>query len=169
MLLFRISKTLDWCFCVKNVACGDLFMPKESWPRQKPRKSCNATLNGLSFSCGSPLQDLDMDDAILSEVYVQDLQCGEPVEPHYYYAANFKDIYLCLLLRGTSKCFHIERILSTYVNSVKTRTKYLETSQSRRAKEGLCFLLVKFIFNLLPVCRLLNEMSFLSRPPALQI
>ena len=32
-----------------------------------------------------------MDDAILSEVYVQDLQCGEPVEPHYY-VATFEDI-----------------------------------------------------------------------------
>ena len=56
----------------------------------------NAALDGLSFSCGSPLQDLDLEDCIQSEVYVQDLQCGEPVEP-LYYAANFQDIcvYCC--------------------------------------------------------------------------
>ena len=66
-------------------------------------KKLNATLDGLSFSCGSPLQDLDMDHAILSEVYVQDLQCSEPVEP-LYYAASFKDIcvYCCKELPSAS-------------------------------------------------------------------
>ena len=40
----------------------------------------------------------DLDDCIQSEVYVQDLQCGEPVES--LYTANFQDV--CLLLRGDS-------------------------------------------------------------------
>ena len=33
----------------------------------------HAALDGLGFSCGSPLQDLDLETCIQSEVYVQDL------------------------------------------------------------------------------------------------
>lgn len=60
------------------------------------RLKVNAALDGLSFSCGSPSQDLDLEDNILSEIYVQDLHCGDPVEP-LYYSANFQDIcvYCC--------------------------------------------------------------------------
>ena len=63
----------------------------------------NATLEGLSFSCGSPLQDLKLDCNILSEVYVQDLQCMDPVEP-LYYAAELQEIcaYCCEELQNTS-------------------------------------------------------------------
>ena len=40
-----------------------------------------------------PLQDLDLDNNILSEVYVQDLQCGVHGEP-LLYAADYQDIYV---------------------------------------------------------------------------
>ena len=50
-----------------------------------------STFVGLSFSYGSRLQDLNLDDNILSEVYVQDLSCCDPVEP-LYYAADYQDI-----------------------------------------------------------------------------
>ena len=59
-------------------------------------KKLNSALDGLSFSCGAPLKDLELDDSLSEVVYVQDLQCGDPVEP-LYYAADFEDIcvYCC--------------------------------------------------------------------------
>ena len=87
---------------VKNsglmLLCEECGMWRLVYAKRKLTKAeaskLNAALDGLSFSCESPLQDLDLEDCIQSEVYVQDLQCGEPVEP-LYYAANYQDI-LCV-------------------------------------------------------------------------
>ena len=49
-----------------------------------------SSLDGLSFSCGSQLQeaDLELPQDLLSVVFVRDMQCNDPVEALYYSADN---------------------------------------------------------------------------------
>lgn len=87
--------------------CEEYRMWRLVYARRKLKKNevrkLNAALDGLRFSCGSLLQDLDLEDDILSEVYVQDLQCIDPVEP-LYYAAELQDIcvHCCEEIQNTS-------------------------------------------------------------------
>ena len=53
-------------------------------PRQ--RKTLQDLLEGMSFSCGSPLQELDLPSDLVDEVFVRDLNCSEPIELLYYSA-----------------------------------------------------------------------------------
>ena len=50
------------------------------------KKVVEASLDGLSFSCGSQLKDVDLDlaDDLLSAIFVRDLQCNDPVEALHY-------------------------------------------------------------------------------------
>ena len=59
------------------------------------KRLLESALNGLSFSCGSPLQeaDLELPEQLLS---VGDLQCNDPVEA-LYYSADYTDV--CPLLQ----------------------------------------------------------------------
>lgn len=51
------------------------------------RKSLEKALNGMSFSCGTPIQDLDDLSAELKEkVFERDLNCHDPIEVLYYTA-----------------------------------------------------------------------------------
>ena len=42
------------------------------------------TLDDLSFSCGSPLQEAELPQELLSVVYVRSSLCHDPVETLYY-------------------------------------------------------------------------------------
>ena len=57
------------------------------------KRLLESVLDGLSFSCGSPLQeaDLDLPEQLQSVVSVRELQCGDPVEA-LYYSADYTDI-----------------------------------------------------------------------------
>ena len=57
------------------------------------KRLLESALDGLSFSCGSPLQeaDLSLPDQLLSVVSVRELRCGDPVEA-FYYTADYTDI-----------------------------------------------------------------------------
>jgi len=53
------------------------------------------SLNGLSFSFGSQLQDLDLADYLKEIVFVCKLACEDPIESLYYvYSAKFEDIFI---------------------------------------------------------------------------
>ena len=56
----------------------------------REKKVVEASLDGLSFACGSQLKDVDLDLAedLLSVIFVRDLQCNDPVEELYYSADN---------------------------------------------------------------------------------
>ena len=55
------------------------------------KKLLDHALNGLSFSCGSPLQEADLPEELRSIVFVRGLQCHDPVET-LYYSAKYEDI-----------------------------------------------------------------------------
>jgi hypothetical protein len=50
------------------------------------RKALQDLLEGMSFSCGSPLQDLDLPSDLVDEVFIRDLNCSDPIELLYYSA-----------------------------------------------------------------------------------
>ena len=56
----------------------------------KEKRVVEASLDGLSFSCGSQLNEVDFDlpEDLLSIVFVRDLQCSDPVEVLYYSGDN---------------------------------------------------------------------------------
>ncbi len=41
-------------------------------------------LDGLSFSCGSLLQDAELPECLQDVVFVRSMQCEEPIEALYY-------------------------------------------------------------------------------------
>jgi len=49
------------------------------------------SLNGLSFSCESQLQDLELADYLKEIIFVCKLACEDPIE-RLYYSAKFEDI-----------------------------------------------------------------------------
>ncbi len=50
------------------------------------RQAVENARNGMSFSCGSPLQDLELPLDLTDKVYMRDLNCHEPIEILYYSA-----------------------------------------------------------------------------------
>ena len=55
------------------------------------KERLNSALSGLSFSCGSPLQEAPIPEDLSDVVYVKKLRCHDRVET-LYYSANFADI-----------------------------------------------------------------------------
>lgn len=53
---------------------------------KQQQRTLMSALDGMSFSCGSPLQDLEVDDELKDAVFVKSLNCCEPVEILYYTA-----------------------------------------------------------------------------------
>ena len=74
-----------------NAECGDSYTQPERF--QQVKRLLESALDGLSFSCGSPLQeaDLELPEQLLSVVFVRDLQCNDPVEA-LYYSADYTDV-----------------------------------------------------------------------------
>ena len=50
------------------------------------RKAIQDMLEGMSFSCGSSLQDLDLPSDLVDEVFTRDFNCTDPIEVLYYSA-----------------------------------------------------------------------------------
>ena len=57
-----------------------LLYSQKKWCHQE-RKNIEVALADYSFTCGSPLQDLDLTGK-LAYVYVEDLSCGHPVRSY---------------------------------------------------------------------------------------
>ena len=60
-------------------------------------RKLNATLDGLSFSCGADLQEAGLPAELDGVVYVKKMYCNEPIE-RLHYSANFDDI--CVYCAG---------------------------------------------------------------------
>ena len=58
---------------------------------QSQRISLEKSLSGMSFSCGAPLQELDLAPELRDIVFVRSLQCGDPIE-RLYYTAKYEPI-----------------------------------------------------------------------------
>ena len=79
---------------VRNVdmmlECGECGMWRLIYAKRKltvqERKSLEGILDGMIFSCGSMLQDLDLPDQLSDVVFVRQLCCHDPVEILYYTA-----------------------------------------------------------------------------------
>ena len=84
---------------VKNVGmmlmCEECEMWRLMYRKQKLKKDerslLEQQLDGLVYTCGSSLQDLDLPKP-LDEVYVRNLNCGDPVEK-LYYTSGYEPIY----------------------------------------------------------------------------
>ena len=50
------------------------------------RSALEKCLSGMSFSCGAPLQELDLGPELCELVFVRTLTCGDPIEILYYTA-----------------------------------------------------------------------------------
>jgi len=57
----------------------------------KQKADLNKVLDGMSFSCGADLQELELPGTLVGVVYVKKMYCNEPIEK-LYYAANFDNI-----------------------------------------------------------------------------
>ncbi len=55
------------------------------------RSSFQNSLSGISFSCGAPLQELDIAPELCDLVFVRTLACGDPIE-FLYYTAKYEPI-----------------------------------------------------------------------------
>ena len=64
---------------------------------KKERTDLQAAIEDVSFTCGAPLQDLQL-PGHLSEVYARQLSCGEPIEKLYYTA---KYSHICIYCADT--------------------------------------------------------------------
>ena len=47
----------------------------------------------MSFSCGAPLQELDLPSDLIDNVFVRNMNCHEPIEA-LYYSAKYEAIYV---------------------------------------------------------------------------
>ena len=63
---------------------------------KKERTDLQAAMEDIPFTCGAPLQDLDLPGR-LGEVYTRELSCGEPIEK-LYYSAKYSPI--CIYCAG---------------------------------------------------------------------
>ncbi len=84
---------------VKNVdimvQCEECLMWQLLYSKHKLSKSersaLQVALDDLSYSCGAQLQDLEL-SGNLSEVYVRDMHCYDPIEKLYYSTGKYEDI-----------------------------------------------------------------------------
>ena len=50
-------------------------------------------VEGMSFSCVSPLQELDLLSDLVDELFIGDLNCSDPIEL-LYYSAEYNPVYV---------------------------------------------------------------------------
>ena len=90
------KKTLPFSACVQHVKNVDLMLQCDEcsmWRllysrfklTRKERADLQVAINGISFTFGAPLQDLQLPGR-LSEVYTRELSCGESTEKLNYTA-----------------------------------------------------------------------------------
>ena len=126
---------------------------KESWPRQKLRNSLLLSMNSaflVDHHCKTSIRMMPFCQRCTSK------NCNLVNQESHSTMLLTSKIFVFTVVRNFQVVPHWKNTIHN-VNSVKTRTRYLETSQRRRAKEVLCFLRQKFIFDLLPVRGLLND------------
>ncbi len=73
-----------------SVVCSDSYYASRKLKAQE-KQLLQDVLDGLSYSCGSPLQDAELPECLQDEVFVRSMQCEEPIEA-LYYSANYADI-----------------------------------------------------------------------------
>ena len=72
--------------------CDECGMWRLIYSRKKQeRKRLDSALSGLSFSCGSSLQEAPIPEDLSDVVYVKKFYCYNRVET-LYYSANFADV-----------------------------------------------------------------------------
>ena len=87
-------KTLPFSASIQHVRNVDLMLQCDEcamWRllyskfklTKKERTDLQVAIEDISFTCGAPLQDLQLPEC-LSEVYTRELSCGEPIEKLYY-------------------------------------------------------------------------------------
>ena len=105
--LKQSKKTLPFSASLQHVKNVDMMLlcdECEIWRllyskkklKKAERRQLELELDGLSFTCGSALQDLDL-PAPLNEVYVRSLKCFDHVEK-LYYSAGYEPI--CIYCAG---------------------------------------------------------------------
>ena len=88
------KKTLPFASSLRHVKNVDMMLECEqcgSWRllyceqklTKKERENLEEALADVSFTCGAPLQDLELPGK-LANVYVRDISCEEPIEQLYY-------------------------------------------------------------------------------------
>ena len=104
LTLKQSKKTLPFSTSLQHVKNVDMMLlcdECEIWRLlYAKRYQLERELDGLMFTCGSALQELDL-PAFLSEVYVRNLRCFDPVEK-LYYSAGYEEICI-ILCRQCSK------------------------------------------------------------------
>ena len=92
------KKTLPFSASVQHVKNVDLMLQYDEcsmWRllysrfklTRKERADLQVVIDDISFTCGAPLQDLQLPGR-LSEVYTRELSCGKPIEKLYYTAKH---------------------------------------------------------------------------------
>ena len=92
----RTKKSLPFSASIQHVKnvdmmllCDECEMCRLLYSKRKlkaiDRRRLEQKLDGLSFTCGSSLQDLDLPQP-LDQVYVRSMNCFEPIEKLYYFA-----------------------------------------------------------------------------------
>ena len=81
--------------CNMMIACEECGLWRLVYAQHKlsqsQRSLLDKSLSGMSFSCGAPLQELDLPPELKEAVFVRNLQCGEPIE-RLYYTAKYEPI-----------------------------------------------------------------------------
>ena len=81
--------------CGLMLMCDECGMWRLIYSKRKltndERERLDASLSGLSFSCGSLLQEAPIPEELTDIVYVKKLRCHDRVET-LYYSANFTDV-----------------------------------------------------------------------------
>ena len=96
----RQKEKLPFYASVQHVRNSGMMLMCDEWTLVYATRKISASekrllesaLDGLSFSCGSPLQeaDLELPEQLLSVIFITDLQCNDPVKA-LYYSADYTD------------------------------------------------------------------------------
>ncbi len=81
---------------VKNVKFGGCYIYSKKRLKKGERHQLELVLDGLYFTCGSSLQELDLPSP-LDEVYIRSVKCFQAVEK-LYYSAGYDPI--CIYCAG---------------------------------------------------------------------
>jgi len=92
--------------------CEECGVWKLIYPKTKLTKvQSDYLLEGMSFSCGAPIQELDLPSDLTDTVFVHDLNRHEPIEA-LYYSAKYEPIYLLYIVPSHKVLLMISNTLS---------------------------------------------------------
>ena len=88
------------------------------------QKTLMSALDGMSFSCGSPLQDLEVDNELKDAAFVRNLNCCDPIEI-LYYIAEYEPICIhCGQLDPFSKIVPIPSVIVVKISLPFQRSEH---------------------------------------------